>query len=77
MTIGNNNKGSTQEPSSRQANQLRELRTIHTKRLRILELQSAKFGLSVPPHILLEIEDIRKQISQIDLQLQEALPSKQ
>jgi TIR domain len=64
-----------QKPSSRQGNHLRKLRAIHTERLRILELQSAKFGLSVPPHILLEIEEIREKISQIDSQLQEALPS--
>lgn len=54
------------KPSSNQDNHLQKLKAIHTERLRVLELQSAKFGLSVPPHILLEIEEIKEKISQIE-----------
>lgn len=74
-TTEKDNTGVPQKSSSRQDNHLQKLRAIHTERLRILELQSAKFGLSVPPHILLEIEEIKEKISQIDSQLQEASPS--
>jgi len=59
--------------SSSQDNHLQKLKSIHLERLQILELQSAKFGLSVPPHILLEIEEIKEKISRIDSQLQETL----
>lgn len=48
---------------------LDKLRIAHQKRLQILELQAANFGLSTPPHILTEIEDIQRQISSIDAQL--------
>lgn len=75
MATANNSKSRTQESNSHQDNHLRKLRAIHTKRLWILELQSAKFGLSVPPHILLEIEEIKENISRIDSQLQESSPS--
>ena len=50
---------------------LRQLRDIILKRLQVLELQSAQFGIYAPPHILIEIEDIKEKISQIDSQLKE------
>lgn len=52
---------------------LLKLREIHTKRLRVLELQSAQFGISVPPHILLEIEDIKEEIANINIQIEKTL----
>jgi hypothetical protein len=61
---------------------LRNLRQTHERRLRVLELQSASFGLSVPPHVLTEIEDIKEKIVAIDNQMfrdsggNEHLPSK-
>lgn len=48
---------------------LQKLMAVHMERLQILELQSAKFGLNAPPHILMEIEDIKKKMSDINSQL--------
>jgi CHAT domain len=48
---------------------LLKLRIAHQKRLETLELQAAKFGLSIPPHILIEIEDIQGKIASIEAQL--------
>jgi len=48
---------------------LNELLKKHKKRLYILESQAASFGISTPPHILMEIDDIREKISSIDEQL--------
>lgn len=56
---------------NQQRQHLEELRFTHQKRLQVLELQAASFGLSAPPHILTEIEDIRKQIGSIDARLAE------
>ena len=48
---------------------LESLRTTSTKRLHVLELQAATFGIYVPAHIAIELEDVRKQIAEIDRQL--------
>lgn len=48
---------------------LEELKALHTKRLQILELQAAQYGLSVSPHIPIEIEKIKCEIEHINLQL--------
>ena len=48
---------------------LDKLILIHQRRLHVLEVQAASFGLTTPPHILLEIEDIRKEIATIEAQL--------
>lgn len=48
---------------------LEELRKKHERRLQILELKETTFGISTPPEILIEIEDIRKKISAIDKEL--------
>ncbi len=50
-----------------------QLREINLRRLQILELQAAQFGINVPPHILLEIEDIKEKILAIDKQLKRSL----
>jgi len=55
--------------NEQQQQHLEELLLIHQRRLQVLEFQAASFGLSTPPHILLEIEDIRKEIAAIETQL--------
>ncbi len=46
-----------------------ETKNTHQKRLRVLEVQAAKFGISAQPHIIIEIEEIKKKIDAIDYQL--------
>jgi hypothetical protein len=54
-----------------QNSNLRELRATHQRRLQILQLQAAHYGLPfAPPHILMEIETIQQQIADIDLQFE-------
>jgi len=49
---------------------LKRLRSTHQRRLQVLELQAANFGLAATPaHILIEIEDIKREIFTIDSQL--------
>jgi len=50
---------------------LKKLRKKHQRRLQILESQAATFGIAAPPHILMEIEDIKETIASIDVQLVE------
>ena len=50
---------------------LEKLRHTYQRRLEVLDLQAARFGLSTPPHVLMEIEDVRKEIALIDTQLAE------
>jgi CHAT domain-containing protein len=57
--------------SEQQRQHLSELRENHLRRLRVLELQAASYGLAAPPHILIEIEDIRGNIKAVDAQLAE------
>lgn len=52
-----------------QKEHLLNLKTINLRRLQVLESQAAHFGINVPPHIILEIEDIKEKISEIDIQL--------
>jgi hypothetical protein len=52
-----------------QKKHLLNLKTINLRRLKVLELQAAHFGSHVPPHIILEIEDIKEENSKIDIQL--------
>ena len=47
----------------------KKIREIHVRRLQVLELQAAQFGINTPPHIVLEIEDIKEKIRLIELQL--------
>jgi hypothetical protein len=42
---------------------LRKLIIEKTRYLQTLQLQAAKFGISAPPHIVLEIEDLEKEIA--------------
>lgn len=44
-----------------------KLRFAHQRRLQILEMQAAQFGYLVPPHILTEIEDIRRDLELLNV----------
>lgn len=55
-----------------QRKHLEELRRTYQKQLRVLELQAAKFGLSVPPHVVIETDDLREKIVSIDTILAES-----
>ena len=55
-----------------QIQHLTELLSIHRKRLHILELQAASFGISMPPHIAIEIEDIKEKIAIVEVQLKKS-----
>ena len=48
---------------------VRELLTAKRRRLQVLELQAAKYGISVPPHITIEIEDLRQEIADLEARL--------
>lgn len=49
---------------------LHKMRKAHTDRLHVLELQAAQLGISCPPNILIEIEQIKEQVASIDLKIQ-------
>jgi len=53
-------------PADTNPDHLRRLIDINTRRLRVLEEQSKRFGYSVPPHIETEIEDIRADIARLE-----------
>ncbi|MCP4604456.1 MAG: CHAT domain-containing protein [Proteobacteria bacterium] len=55
---------------------LDELLLANQRRLQVLKLQAAKYGVSAPPHILIEIEDIQEEIASINLQIGEIEKSK-
>ncbi len=40
------------------------------RRLRVLEMQQAHYGINAPPHVILEIEDIKAQIAQVEHDIQ-------
>jgi hypothetical protein len=50
-------------------NDIENLITNHSRRLQKLKEKQALVGLSVDPHILLEIEDIEAEISRLQLEL--------
>jgi len=52
-----------------QQRHLEELRRAYQKRLRVLELQSAQQGLQTPAHIVMELEELRQKLADIDRQL--------
>ena len=56
--------------SNDNAQHLNTIKTIHEKRLAILERQAATYGrTAVPPHIEIEIEELKAKIEEIDAQL--------
>lgn len=44
---------------------LHKLRIVYERRLEILEIQAANFGISTPPHVVIEIEDLQSKLSSI------------
>jgi hypothetical protein len=51
---------------------LESLRTIlreKRRRLNALQLQQARYGISTEPHILIEIEDLKKEIAGLEVQV--------
>lgn len=50
---------------------LRELRKEYIIYLRKIEIKAAKFGLSVPTHIELEIDEVKEKIKDLDKALEE------
>ncbi len=48
---------------------LRKLLATKRRRLQALELQEAQFGISAPPHVTIEIEDLRREIAELEAQL--------
>jgi hypothetical protein len=52
-----------------QQQHLETLQRIYNKRVRILEQEEALMGPQTPPHVLIELDDLRKKISDIDAQL--------
>ena len=53
---------------------LMRLRDEHLQQMERLELQAAKYGLSVPPHILEDIEERKAAIAQLDKALAASAP---
>ena len=64
--------GSTMDGEQRR--HLVDLRQIHLRRLHELEYKAAAFGLNAPPEVILEIQDIRHTITQLDRQLDPTTP---
>jgi hypothetical protein len=56
---------------SRFQKELVELLRVKQRRLHVLELQAAKYGVATPPHITLEIEDLREEITSLAERLNE------
>jgi hypothetical protein len=48
---------------------LRELLGTKRRRLQVLEIQEARYGIAAPPHITLEIEDLRREIADLEARL--------
>ena len=53
-------------PADTNPDHIRRLIDINTRRLRVLEEQSKRFGYSTPAHIETEIEDIRADIARLE-----------
>ncbi|MBN1993672.1 MAG: hypothetical protein JW953_13305 [Anaerolineae bacterium] len=48
---------------------LQELIAVETRRLHALQLRAARMGISTPPEVTLEIEDLEAKIAQLQQQL--------
>jgi hypothetical protein len=53
----------------------REVVRVHQTRLHVLELQAAKLGDYVPPHVVTEINDIRTEIAHLIAELNATTPA--
>jgi len=59
-----------EDAGSQEVQELRDLVATHRRSLHALEMQEARFGKAhVPTHITLDIEDLRKQIAELDRQI--------
>ncbi len=45
---------------------LQTLRDMKLKRLHVLQLQVATFGIQAPPHVVIEMEELQKEIASLD-----------
>ncbi|GAB4115396.1 MAG: hypothetical protein Fur005_47360 [Roseiflexaceae bacterium] len=54
---------------------VRKLIETNKRRLRVLDLQAAQFGLYAPAHLTLEIDDLKKEIERLTKQLGGANPT--
>jgi hypothetical protein len=52
-------------PADTHPDHIKRLIDINTRRLRVLEEQAGRFGYSVPPHVQMEIEDVRAEITRL------------
>ena len=50
---------------------LREQIRTKCRRLNLLKLQEAKFGISVDPAIIIQIEDLEREIAALDRQVRD------
>lgn len=57
------------EETNDEIRHLEGMLSIHKKRLRVLEMQIAQFGISAPAHITIESEDIKEKIAEIVRQI--------
>lgn len=60
--------------TSDQRQQIEQIRNEHERRLHQLELRAAQLGLSTPPEIHTEMDDIRAAIERLNMQLDALLP---
>lgn len=59
----------TPEANDAELAHVRDLVEIHRKRQRILEKQAAFRGADVPPHVLMELEEVRNRIHELEAKL--------
>lgn len=57
------------EPADEDQQHLQDLIATKRRRLHALEIQEARFGLYVPAHIKVEIEDLHREIANLEVQL--------
>ncbi len=58
--------------SNHEIEHLRNLEKAYKERLNVLEVQLAKYGMSCPPYILVEIENIKAQLSKIQSSIKDS-----
>ncbi|HET9224950.1 MAG TPA: hypothetical protein VFO07_20725 [Roseiflexaceae bacterium] len=55
--------------SHQERERLEKLIQTHRRRLNVLEQQAAVFGINAPPHVLIEMQDTREQIENLNSEL--------
>jgi hypothetical protein len=67
MTIGGSPFGLPgRKIGSSSRKELEELLRIKRRRLHVLESQAEKYGIATPPHIELEIKDMKEEIASLE-----------